>query len=100
MKFVLPKLLLLGLVEEGELANMVYEDVAQEWKLRVNGRHFSELGLEGGAESSQGGRRVKLRDLPVHLFRDEFSLEICVVASRAVLVLLMYPSVTRLVAIV
>jgi hypothetical protein len=30
LEFVLPELLLLGLVQEGEVANMVYEYVAEE----------------------------------------------------------------------
>jgi hypothetical protein len=33
LEFILPELLLFGLVEEGEIPDMVYEYVAEEWQL-------------------------------------------------------------------
>jgi hypothetical protein len=43
LELVLPKLLLLRLVEEWELADMVDEDISQDWKLRIKGGDFAEL---------------------------------------------------------
>lgn len=76
LELVLPKLLLAGLVEEGELAHVVDEDVAQYRQLRVQGRHLAVLGLEGGAEAPQRRRRVELRDLPFDLLGDQLALEV------------------------
>jgi hypothetical protein len=52
LEFVLPKLLLLGLVEKGKLANMVNEYIPQDGELRIEGRDLAKLGLERGAKSS------------------------------------------------
>jgi hypothetical protein len=43
LKFVLPELLLLRLVEEWEIPNMVYEYVAEEGQFRVFWRDFASI---------------------------------------------------------
>jgi hypothetical protein len=60
LQFVLPKLLLLGLVQEGEVAHMVDEDEAQQRELRVLGRNLAGVGAEGRAEALEGGGRGQL----------------------------------------
>ena len=77
LQFILPELLLAGLVEKGELAHMMDEDVPQDGQLRVEGGHLAVLGPEGCTESLQRGGRVELRDLPFRLLRDELALEVC-----------------------
>lgn len=74
LQLVLPEFLLAGLVEEGELAHMVYEDEAEDGQLGVVGRYFAEFGLEGRAEAAEGGRGVEFADLPADLLRNEFAL--------------------------
>jgi hypothetical protein len=44
-------LLLLGLVEKGEVANMMHEDIAKDRKFRVDGRDLTELRAKRCAES-------------------------------------------------
>jgi hypothetical protein len=43
LELILPKLLFLGLVEEWEVPNMVYEYVAEEGQLRVFWRDFAGI---------------------------------------------------------
>lgn len=76
LQFVLPKLLLLGLIEKGKIANMVNKDVSQDGQLRVQGGDFANVGFERGAESLERGRRIELANLPFHLVREEFALEV------------------------
>ncbi len=51
LQLILPKLLLLGLVEEGELADMVDKDISEDGQLGIEGRHLPEFGLERCTES-------------------------------------------------
>jgi len=50
LQFILPELLLFRFVKEGELSNMVYENVSEDGKLGIKRRHLSIFGLEGSAE--------------------------------------------------
>lgn len=59
LQLVLPKLLLLGLVEKGKLADMVDKDVAEDGETGVERRDLANVGAEGRAESAQGCRRVE-----------------------------------------
>lgn len=43
LQFVLPELLLFGLIEKGKVADMVDEDKPHEGQLGVFGRHFSSV---------------------------------------------------------
>lgn len=55
LKLVLPEFLLFRLVEEGEFADMMNEYVSQDGKLGVERRYLAIVGLEGRAESAEGG---------------------------------------------
>ena len=77
MEPVLPKFLLFGAVEEGEVADMVDEDEAQDGQLAVDRGHLAKRALEGRAKALQGGGGVELVDLKLDLPRDEFALQIC-----------------------
>ena len=79
MQPVLPKFFL-GAVEEGEAADMVDEDEAQDGQLAVDRRHLAVRAPEGRAQVLQGGGRVELVDLKLDLPRDKFALQICVAA--------------------
>lgn len=76
LELVLPKLLLLCLVEEGKVANMVNEDVSQDRELRIEGGNLAHVGLERRAKTLESGGRVEFRDLIPDLLGDEFSLEV------------------------
>lgn len=76
LQLVLPELLLLGLVQEWEVADMVNKDIPQDWQFRVNGRNLAIFRSEGRAKALQCRGRVQLGDLPSDLLRDEFPLEI------------------------
>ena len=54
LQFVLPELLLLCLVQEGEVADMVNEYVAEEREFRVLRRNFAGVGSEGRAKALEG----------------------------------------------
>ena len=56
---------------------MVDEDVPQYGQFGIDGGHFAKVGLERRAEPFQGSRRVEFADLPVDLFGNELSLEVC-----------------------
>lgn len=43
LQLILPELLLLRLVEKGEIANMVHEDITKDRELGINGGYFTEL---------------------------------------------------------
>jgi hypothetical protein len=43
LELILPELLLLGLIEEREVANMVNEYVAEEGQFRVFRRNFASI---------------------------------------------------------
>lgn len=43
LEFVLPELLLLGFVQEGEIPNMVHKYIAQQRKLRVFWRNLTSI---------------------------------------------------------
>jgi hypothetical protein len=60
LELVLPELLLLGLVEEWEFADMVDEDVPKDWKLRIKGGYLAEVRFERGTKSSEGSWGVQL----------------------------------------
>jgi hypothetical protein len=77
LQLVLPKLLLLGLVEEREVADMVDEYEAQQGELRVLGRNLASVGAKGRAEALQGGGGGEFCDFILCLPRDELTLEIC-----------------------
>jgi len=51
---------LFGLVEEGKVADMVYEDVSKDWELGIFWGNFSALRLEWGTEAMQGSRGGQL----------------------------------------
>ena len=61
---------------------MVDKDVAQKRKLRIERRDLAKLRPEGGAEAPQGGGRVELGYLPLDLFGDELTFEVCRVVSQ------------------
>jgi len=63
----LPELLLAGLVEEGEVADMVDEDVAEDGQFGVFGGDFARVGAEGGTEAAESGGRVKFGDFVLRL---------------------------------
>lgn len=50
LQFILPKLLFFRLIQEREIADMMYEDVAKKRKLRIRGRDFSSVTAKGRAE--------------------------------------------------
>jgi len=52
LQLVLPELLFAGLVEKGEVADMVDEDVAEDWQFGVFGRYLASIGAEGRAEAA------------------------------------------------
>ena len=64
LQLVLPEFLLAGLVQEGEVADMVDEDVAQD----------REFGVD---EAVQGGWGVEFGDFGADLVGDEFAFEVC-----------------------
>ena len=76
LELVLPELLLLGLIKEREVAHMVDEDVPEDGEVGVERGDLPKVGLEGGAESAQGGGGVELGDFSLDLLREELSLEI------------------------
>ena len=76
LQLILPKLLLLGLVEKGKLADMVDKDVSEDGQLGVERRHLPKVGLEGCAKPPQRRGGVELRDLPFDLLRDELAFQI------------------------
>jgi hypothetical protein len=76
LQFVLPKLLLLGLVEKREVAHMVNEYEAQQRELRVLGSNLAGVGAEGRAKALEGGGRREFGDFILCLARDELALEI------------------------
>lgn len=73
---VLPKLLLLSLVEKREIANMVDKDVSQNRQLGFLGRHFALFRLERRTEALQGRGGIELADLPLDLICDELPLQV------------------------
>lgn len=77
LQLVLPEFLLAGLVQEGEVADMMDEDVAQDGEFGVNGGDFAVFGFEGGAEAVQGGWGVEFGDFGADLVGDEFAFEVC-----------------------
>jgi hypothetical protein len=77
LQLVLPKLLLLGLVEEGEVAHMVDEYEAQQGELRVLWGDLAGVGAEGRTEALEGGGRREFSDFILCLARDELALEVC-----------------------
>lgn len=74
---ILPKLLLVGLIEEGKVADVVDEDVAQDRQVRIDGGHLAIVRFEGSAKAAQSGRGGQLGDLMAHLAADELTLEVC-----------------------
>jgi hypothetical protein len=81
LEFILPELLLLGFVEEGEISNMVYEYVAEQGQFWVFWRNFAGIRAEGCAEAFEGCGRGKLWDFVFGLLGDEFALEVCAAIS-------------------
>lgn len=77
LQLVLPEFFLAGLVQEGEVADMMNEDVAQDGEFGVNGGNFAVFGFEGGAEAVQGGWGVEFGDFSANLVGDEFAFEVC-----------------------
>jgi hypothetical protein len=77
LELVLPKLLLLCLVQEREVANMVYEYVAEEREVRVFGGDLACIRLERRAESLEGGRVGQLGDFELGLLGYEFAFKVC-----------------------
>ena len=55
---------------------MVYKDEPQDRQVRVLRGNLTVVGLEGGTETTEGGRGVELVDFPLYLFGDEFALEV------------------------
>lgn len=82
LQLVLPEFLLAGLVQEGEVADMVDEDVAQDREFGVDGGDLSVFGFEGGAEAVQGGWGVEFGDFGADLVGDEFAFEVVFLSPR------------------
>lgn len=78
MELILPELLLLGLVEKGEVSNMVNEDIAKDRQFRVDGGDLAKFRSKWGAKSLQCGGGVEFVDFAPHLESDEFALEVCI----------------------
>lgn len=57
LQLILPELLLLGLVQEREVAHMVYEYVAKNRELGVLWGYLALVGAERGPESLESGGR-------------------------------------------
>lgn len=55
---------------------MMNEDISQNRQLGLFRWDFAMIGSKRCAETLQGGSRVKFVDLPLHLLRYEFSLEV------------------------
>lgn len=60
LELVLPELLLLGLVEEGKVADVVDEDIAEDGQLRILGCYLAGVGSKGSAEALEGGGGCEL----------------------------------------
>jgi hypothetical protein len=81
LEFILPELLLLGLIKKWKVSDMVYEYVAKEGQLRVFWRNFTRIGAKGCAEAPQGCGGGELRDFVFGLPGDEFALKVCTSVS-------------------
>jgi len=55
---------------------MMNEDISQNRQLGLFRWNFAMIGSKRCAETLQSGSRVKFVDLPLHLLRYEFSLEV------------------------
>jgi hypothetical protein len=55
LQLILPELFLSRLVEEGEVSNMVNEDIPKDRKFRVDRGDFSEFRLKRSTEATEGG---------------------------------------------
>lgn len=77
MKLILPELLFARLIEEWEIANMVDEDVAQNWQFGVDWRNLTKFRSKGGAEALECGWGVEFGDFVADLTGDELALEVC-----------------------
>lgn len=53
LQFVLPKLLLPRLVQEGEIADMVHKDISEQWQFRVLRLDLACIGFKRRTESLQ-----------------------------------------------
>lgn len=82
LELVLPKLLLLRLIQKRKVADMLDEDVPQDGELGFLRRHFALLRLERRAEALQRRGGIELADLPFDLVGNEFSLQVCAISTR------------------
>lgn len=77
LQLVLPKLLLLRLIQKREFSNMMHENISQDRQIRIQWGDFTKLRSKRRAESLEGGWGVELSDLEFDLLGNEFALEIC-----------------------
>ena len=76
LQFILPKLLLLGLVKEWKVPDMMDEYVAKDGQVRVDWGDFAIIGSKRGTKPLECRCRRQLINLVMDLLREELPFEV------------------------